>query len=157
MKNLTAKDIMSSNVTWIPADWPLSEAVAFFAKEKISGAPVVDDNGAMVGVVSLKDLIGSSSRERDSKARESEFYDRVWEKPMNAGDFHELPDDFDDELLVSDVMTPMVFSVSEDASITELAETMLRGRIHRLVVTRDEELTGIVTTMDMLKVIRDYS
>jgi CBS domain-containing protein len=49
----------------------------------------------------------------------------------------------------------MIFSVSEDTSVQEVAETMLKGRIHRVFVTRENKLTGIVTALDMLKVIRD--
>jgi CBS domain-containing protein len=56
---------------------------------------------------------------------------------------------------VRDIMTPMIFKVEEDTSVQEVAETMLRGRIHRVFVTRDSTLTGIVTALDMLQVIRD--
>jgi CBS domain-containing protein len=52
-------------------------------------------------------------------------------------------------------MTPMIFSVREDTSVQEVADTMLKGRIHRVFVTRDGKLTGIVTALDMLQVIRD--
>jgi CBS domain-containing protein len=56
---------------------------------------------------------------------------------------------------VRDIMTPMIFKVEEDTSVQEVAETMLRGRIHRVFVTRGSTLTGIVTTLDMMQVIRD--
>jgi CBS domain-containing protein len=52
-------------------------------------------------------------------------------------------------------MTPMIFKVEEHTSVQEVAETMLRGRIHRVFVTRDNALTGIVTTLDMMQVIRN--
>jgi CBS domain-containing protein len=56
---------------------------------------------------------------------------------------------------VSDIMTPMIFRVDRDTSLQEIAETMLKGRIHRVFVTEDGKLTGIVTALDMLQVIRD--
>ncbi len=49
----------------------------------------------------------------------------------------------------------MIFEVTEDDSVKEVAETMLKGNIHRVFVTRDSKLVGVVTTLDMLKVIRD--
>jgi CBS domain-containing protein len=49
----------------------------------------------------------------------------------------------------------MIFSVSENTSVQEVADVMLKGRIHRVFVTRDGRLAGIVTALDMLKVIRD--
>jgi CBS domain-containing protein len=52
-------------------------------------------------------------------------------------------------------MTPMIFKVEENTSVQVVAETMLRGRIHRVFVTRGSTLTGIVTTLDMLQVIRN--
>jgi len=52
-------------------------------------------------------------------------------------------------------MTPMIFEVTEDARVQDVAETMLKGNIHRVFVTRDKKLTGIVTTLDMMQVIRD--
>jgi len=56
---------------------------------------------------------------------------------------------------VRDIMTPMIFSVSENTSVQEVADVMLKRRIHRVFVTRDGKLAGIVTALDMLKVIRD--
>jgi CBS domain-containing protein len=52
-------------------------------------------------------------------------------------------------------MTPMVFDVTEGMKVKQVADTMIRGRIHRVFVTRDEKLTGVITTVDMLKVIRN--
>jgi len=56
---------------------------------------------------------------------------------------------------VLDIMTPIVFSVTENTSVQDVAETMLKGGIHRVFVTRDSKLVGIVTALDMLQVIRD--
>ena len=54
-----------------------------------------------------------------------------------------------------DIMTPMLFKVDEDTSLKEVADMMIGGRVHRLFVTHKQKVVGIVTTMDMLKVIRD--
>jgi len=45
--------------------------------------------------------------------------------------------------------------VSEEDSVQDVAETMIKGRIHRVFVTREGKLKGIVTALDMLQVIRD--
>jgi CBS domain-containing protein len=66
--------------------------------------------------------------------------------------FHEREDS---TVRVSDIMTPMIFRVDRDTSLQEIAETMLKGRIHRVFVTEDGRLTGIVTALDMLQVIRN--
>jgi CBS domain-containing protein len=55
---------------------------------------------------------------------------------------------------VRDIMTPMVFAVAEDASVQEAADMMVKGRIHRLIVTRDSRIAGIVTALDLLDLLR---
>ena len=54
-------------------------------------------------------------------------------------------------------MTPMVFSVSVNASLAEMADIMIGGRVHRLIVTEGNEVVGIVTTLDMLKTLREQA
>jgi CBS domain-containing protein len=52
-------------------------------------------------------------------------------------------------------MTPMIFQVTEDTPVQQVADMMIKNRIHRIFVTRDEKVVGIISTPDMLKVIRD--
>lgn len=157
MEKLTAKDIMSTDVFCIPEDWPVSEVAREFSNRKISGAPVVDGGGMMIGVVSWKDLVtgdGYNAAFGDSEHL-ADYYQKTWEKPVNSAEFRELPLNVEESQRVSEVMTAAVFSIHESAAIGEIAETMLRGQIHRLmVISQEGELLGIVTTMDMLKAIR---
>ena len=52
-------------------------------------------------------------------------------------------------------MTPTVFNVLEDTPVQVIADYMLRGRIHRQFVTRGSQVVGVITAMDLLKVVRD--
>jgi CBS domain-containing protein len=52
-------------------------------------------------------------------------------------------------------MTPAVYTVEEDTPVSSLAKTMIAGRVHRLLVMRDQHIVGIVTTLDMLKLLCD--
>jgi CBS domain-containing protein len=58
-----------------------------------------------------------------------------------------------DELSVSDIMTPVTFTLPVTASARDLADFLVRGRIHRAVVVEDGRLQGIVTTMDILRAL----
>lgn len=58
-----------------------------------------------------------------------------------------------DEMTVEDIMTPVPFTVTPETGIRELAGFLRRGRIHRAVVTEDDTLVGIVTTMDILTAV----
>jgi CBS domain-containing protein len=52
-------------------------------------------------------------------------------------------------------MTPTVFTVPENTPVSRLAKTMISGRIHRLLVTRRGRIVGIVTALDLLKLLVD--
>ncbi len=58
MGRLTAKDIMTQDVLEVKADWSLRRLVEFLAENLISGAPVISEDGRLIGVVSLTDILG---------------------------------------------------------------------------------------------------
>jgi CBS domain-containing protein len=159
MKNLIAQDIMNRDVVVAQESMTVQELANFLTANMITGAPVVDDMGKLVGVVSETDIVRSGAR-RDAalkEKRESSYYLRGWEDKIDEeelGEFHVIEEE---GLRVRDIMTPLIFKVTEDTSIGEMADTMIGGRIHRLIVTRDDRVVGIVTTLDMLKAIRSYA
>ncbi|UPT75282.1 MAG: CBS domain-containing protein [Elusimicrobiota bacterium] len=61
--------------------------------------------------------------------------------------------ELDSGLTVKQAMTPWVVTLEEDSSVRDAARQMLSKRIHRIVLTRDGEPTGIVTTLDMLRAL----
>ncbi len=159
MKNLRAKDIMSTNVLTVPESMTVIELASFFTEKMISGAPVVDHDGNLVGVVSLSDIVRTEGRRSAivKEQHEADYYLHGWENRLNEDELQEFHLEDDDGLTVRDIMTPLIFKVSEDTPITEMADIMIGGRIHRLIVTRDEKVVGIVSTLDMLKALRDRS
>lgn len=155
MKQLTAKDIMSKDVVWVNEDTSVSEAANLFMEELISGAPVVDNNGVMTGVVSLRDLVKNGMTTQRFVQGESKtvYYEESWELPLSREEVESFHLEDNQALTIKEVMTPVLFNVDLNTPINELAEMMLRGRIHRVIVLDGDELAGIVTSMDMLKVI----
>ena len=157
MRTLTAGDVMNGEVKTVRADLTASELAAFLAENQISGAPVVDQDGRMVGVVSLMDLAENEATRRVTRDAEPEFYLHGWEDKMDPGEVRRLRV-VDEDFLVGDIMTPTVYTVPAETSVPEVARTMLAGRVHRLLVTREGRVVGIVTTMDLLKLLgRDES
>lgn len=153
MSERTARDIMTPDVIRVHDDWTLSELAATFTEHMITGAPVIDHARRLVGVVSTTDL----ARHRTIRAVRDmvphDFYVRGWERLSD--DAHGFFVEEDSEVKVRDIMTPMIFSISANASLAEMADTMIRGRVHRLIVTEGHEVVGIVTTLDMLKAFRE--
>ena len=127
------------------------ELANFLVENEISGAPVEDAAGRLVGVVSVTDLALSVAKGVDLAPDQSnpDFFVREWGETLRREDVEELR--FGEaELRVRDIMTPAVYSVDEETPIPELAETLVNSHIHRLLVTREEKIVGIVTTSDLL-------
>ena len=57
--------------------------------------------------------------------------------------------------VVADVMTPVVHSVTEEASVETVARLMTRKHIHRVIVRRSRRVTGIISALDVLRVYRE--
>ncbi len=129
MEALTARDVMSGPVLSVREDLSLKEVSSRLSEAGISGAPVVDAAGSLLGVVSLADLART-----------------VGEGGEGA-----------DGLTVRRIMTPIADTVSEDTPVPEIARIMLDNQYHRLVVTRRQEPVGIVSSMDLLKLIAELS
>lgn len=157
MRQLTAKEVMNPHVVAVPADWTIEELAQFLIDKAISGAPVKDESGKLIGVVSLTDIVRHDSlAEMDLRAdAPADYYLHGWENKLAPEDLSAFHIEEKTELTVRDLMTPIIFKVDENTPIQDVADVMLGGRIHRLLVTRGGQIVGIVTTMDMLKVIKE--
>jgi CBS domain-containing protein len=153
---MTVGDIMRSDVLAAGADWPLETLADFLVDNGISGAPVTNQDGELVGVVSLTDIVRQSSMSNShaDTGAAHDVYLYELESHMSREELRVFHTREESPVLVSDIMTPMIFRVDRDTSLQEVAETMLKGRIHRVFVTEGSRLTGIVTALDMLEVIR---
>ena len=153
MKWNSAKDLMTTDVKSVEADWPIERVAQFLVDHSISGAPVVDD-GQLVGVISLTDLArhNSSAGETVSE-RPTAYYRHELEGQYSEEDLDNLHLTENDETTAEQVMTPQVYDVNEHTSIQQVAQVMHRGGIHRVFVTKNGEIRGIITALDMLKVV----
>src|SRR6056297_2178642 len=153
MKWNSAKDLMTTEVQTVEADWPLDRVAQFLIDHEISGAPVVED-GKLVGVVSLTDLARHNSSSGESVSeRPTAYYRHELEEQYSDEDLSNLHFTEDDETTARQVMTPQVYDVNEHTSIQQVAQVMHRGGIHRVFVTEKDQIRGIITALDMLKVV----
>lgn len=137
----TAKSVMKRKVITVKDNLLVRELARIFEDKRISGAPVLDRAGKLVGVVSKSDLVRH-------ECEGSDIYTDAG-TPLPSGFHVESPD----RTTVADIMTPAVIEASEDAPVSELARLMCRRRIHRVFITRNKRLRGIVTTLDLLKLL----
>lgn len=157
VRDMTVSNVMQHEVLAVEAGWSLDQLADFLVDKGISGAAVTAKDGQLVGVVSLTDIVRQSRLQDQNTDREDTHDVYLFEqgRRMDRDELRELHVQYETPVRVRDIMTPMIFSVSEETSVQEVAETMLKGRIHRVFVTRDGKLVGIVTALDMLQVIRD--
>lgn len=151
MSALIARDVMNTELLTVQDDMTVAELAEFLIDNEISGAPVEDADGRLVGVVSLSDVVRAMTG-RDQAVLthpEPEFYLRGWEEKWNAEDLAGLRVADADET-VGEIMTPSILAVDEETPIGKVAERMIDSKIHRLLVTRERKVVGILTTTDLL-------
>jgi CBS domain-containing protein len=157
VRNRPVSSIMQREVIAVDEGWSLEQLADFLVDNSISGAPVISGDDQLVGVVSLTDIVRQNRLQEHGGGSDTthDVYLFELDRHMGKDELRELHVQYETPVLVRDIMTPMIFSVSEDTSVQEVAETMIKGRIHRVFVTRDSRLIGIVSALDMLQVIRD--
>jgi CBS domain-containing protein len=154
MKQMIAAEVMSSHVLAVDPEMTVHELASFLTENHITGAPVLDRRGRLVGVVSETDLAEAElERAQPVDDRADPAFDvRGWEDEAEPGEMRGLHIESAD-LTVRDIMTPTAYTVPHDTAVKDLARTMVTGRIHRLLVTRDSHVVGIVTSLDLLKLL----
>jgi CBS domain-containing protein len=152
-----AKDLMNTDVKTVGADWPLNRVAEFLLDHEISGAPVVDEDDQLVGVISLTDLArhNGSAGEPLQQEKPPAYYRTEDDYGYSQEDMESFHTISSDGTTAEEVMTPEVYDVSEHTSVQQVAQVMLRGRIHRVFVTERGEIRGIITAHDMLQVVAD--
>lgn len=143
MRPIVASDLMNPDVVTVGEDMRLKALASFLVQHEISGAPVVDPDGQLVGVVSMFDVARATAAPDQARGG---FLQSVREPDPIALD----GDGVDDELTVGDVMTTNVFTVGDDTPVSEVAAMMVHHHLHRVLVVRDEEVVGIVSSSDLL-------
>lgn len=156
MRHLTAGDIMSPKVWTVKADTTVRELATMFAEQQISGAPVLGDDGQVVGVVSVSDVAAFACNSAAVAPDRSNptFLVRGWEERLNADELRQLRIE-DEGLQAQDIMTSAVYSVATSTPVTEVARTMADGHLHRVLVIDDQEVRGIISTLDVLKLVAE--
>jgi len=150
---MTARDVMLTDVVTCSYAAPLSEVERLLVENRISGMPVVDEAGHVVGVVSVKDLIERYAEDPDARPRRGQGYYHLSLEDMEEEDFEAftLPDEAEET--AESLMTAEIFSVSASASLPEVAGLMSENRVHRLLVQDGNKFVGIVTTLEVLDAV----
>jgi CBS domain-containing protein len=143
---LTANDVMTTTVVTVSPETPVPEVARLLHERGISGVPVVDPGGTVIGIVSEGDLIGHAGT--IGEQRRSWWLRLLTGEDAMARDYAKTHGG-----TVRDVMTPRVITVQETASLADIAQLMERHGIKRVPVMRDGRLLGIVSRSNLLQAL----
>ena len=124
-------ELMQRNVRTVGSDATVADAIVSLADGHVSGMPVVDGAGKVIGVLSTTDLLTAEAEAGDSAARQSLL----------------------ENTPVRDIMTPRPFTVAPGEDVREAARQMLYADVHRLFVAEGDKVVGIISTTDIVRAV----
>jgi CBS domain-containing protein len=146
---LTAKDIMTKDVVTVTPDTSIEELSTLLVSNEISGAPVVNAEGAIVGMVTENDLISRNKR----------LHIPTVVSFLDAVIYLESSKKFSDDVKrltatkVGDICAKKVVTITEDTTLTDIATLMSEKKVHLLPVVTSGKVVGIVGKRDVVKAV----
>jgi CBS domain-containing protein len=130
-ERMRVADLMQRDVKTVSEDATIAEAVTALVDAQVSGLPVLDGAGKIVGVISTTDVLEAESETADSEGRE-----RLFESTR-----------------VSEIMTRQPRVIGPAADLRSAAQQMLRQQVHRLFVEEHGVLVGVVSQTDIVRAV----
>jgi chloride channel protein, CIC family len=124
-------DLMQTTLVTVSSDSIVSEAVVSLADAHVTGLPVVDLTGRLVGVLSTSDILTALAEQQDPDGRTLFF----------------------ETTSVRDLMTPRPVTIAPGADAHEAAQQMLYANVHRLFVEEAGELVGVISQSDIVRAV----
>ncbi len=143
---MKAMDVMTRDVVSIGPDTSITEAVRLMLQHRISGLPVVDSSGRLQGVVTEGDFLRRT--ETGTQRKRSRWVEFLLGPGRLATDYVQTSG-----RKVSEVMTPDVYTATEDAPLENIVNLMERHRVKRIPIVRDDKVVGIVTRANLLRAL----
>jgi CBS domain-containing protein len=143
---MKASDIMVSNVITVTPEQSVQDVAEILIERRISGVPVLDAAGELVGIVSEGDLMRRG--DAGTEHRRSWWLKLLMGREGLAGEYIK-----EHATKVKDVMTRSVITAAPETSISDLAELLERNRIKRVPIVKDRKIVGIVSRANLLQAL----
>ena len=143
---MRAADVMTAPVISVTPDTRTRDAIELMLTHHLSGLPVLDDDGKLVGIVSEGDFVRRS--ELGTEKHRSRFIAFILGPGRGAHDYTKSHARF-----IQGVMTEEVIAVTEDATLEEIVSLMEKHSIKRVPVMRGEEVVGMLSRSDLLRAL----
>jgi CBS domain-containing protein len=143
---LKVRDLMTVEVVTVRPTTPIKDVARQLVERGISGMPVVDDGGRVIGVVSEADLI---IKAQGADAVERRPLTQIFgDTPVTRAQLAKVL-----ALTAGDAMTTPAVTIKPDVAVAEAATTMVRRRVNRLPVVDGERLVGVVSRADIVRAL----
>ena len=148
-KQRLAQEIMTREVVTVGPGTPVTEAAQILSENNIGGAPVVNENGALIGIISESDLI----------LRDVKLHFPTYIHFLDSIIYLESLNKFEEQLKkavgakVKDVMTTDVETVTGNATVEDVATLMVDKDIDRVPVIKDSQVIGIITKGNIVRLL----
>ena len=119
---ISAKDVMSKRVATVSAEANIKEVIRLLVENKVTGLPVVSENGDLLGIVTEKDILRMLLYDRDVK-----------------------------EKTAADLMTTEIISFDEDDDLMKIFKSLVEGEFRRVPILSEGKLAGIISRADIIK------
>jgi predicted transcriptional regulator len=157
LQSTVAGDVMSGSVICLRPSDRLADAASLFLREQITGAPVVDEHGICIGILSATDILSLEEKRNEQPVAASSHRDHcfdTWDPGSTWWrEFGRVRDEIRPRLeeSVVEFMTHDLVSVTEDTPLGVVIRQMADAHVHRvLVLDSARRPQGIISTMDVL-------
>lgn len=144
---LKAKDIMTGDLITVKPTTTIEDLARTLTEHNISGAPVVNDAGDLIGIVTENDLISQNKR----------LHIPTVMRLFDAFIMLESPSKIEKEIkkmaaiTVDDICTKKVITITEDTPVQDIATIMSEKKVHLIPVVEGKKIRGIIGKMDLIK------
>ena len=140
---MIVKEIMTETVVTVTPETSLREAGKIFLEKRISGIPVIDENGNLYGMLTITDMLKVLDDiykwgEQEKKWGGLKIADEFAQKKANAK--------------VGDIMSKEVFTLPEESNLKDVMRMMFTKKVHTIPIVRDNKLVGIIGKHDLVSI-----
>lgn len=157
LPDLYARDIMHGNLLTVYEGWTIHRLAEFFIHRQISAAPVIASDHELVGVVSVSDIVRFNTMDDQQRGDviRNHYRDSCGQE-INEADLRAWVKTAERNCTVHQIMVPEVITVTEQASLSSVIAVLVEHHIHRVFVTEENKITGVITTMDALQTLHEH-
>jgi len=146
---MKASEIMTREVIAVQPDTPVSEIARLLNRSDVSGVPVVDPNGTVVGIITELDLILRNAR------LHFPTYIRILDSIIYLQDPRRYRQDLQRALgtTAEEIMTREVISITPDTDVEDIATLMVEKRVNPIPILEGKRLVGIISRADLIRLM----